>query len=131
LHLFSKLVGFLAGGKILFAAILSCLITSTPVIAADMQQEIDHLLQFVERTNCQYERNGQLHTGKEAVKHIKIKYNYFKNDINSAEKFIELSATKSTMSGKFYFVHCPNRPKLKSQEWLLHELKTYRKNEVD
>lgn len=117
---------FLADGKILYAAILACLIIPTPVIAADMQQEIDHLLSFVEHTECQYERNGQMYSGKEAVEHIKKKYNYFKNDIDSAEKFVELSATKSTMSGRYYFVHCPNRPKLKSQEWLLHELNNYR-----
>jgi len=123
----SKILVFLADGKIFWAMAVCCTVFSAPVFGADMQKEIDHLLQFVEHTECQYERNGQWHSGKEAAEHIKIKYNYFKNRIDSAEKFVELSATKSTMSGKFYFVHCPNRPKLKSQEWLLHELNNYRK----
>jgi hypothetical protein len=122
---------FLANGKIVYATILYCLIISAPAFGTDMQQEIDHLLQFVEHTECQYERNGQLHSGKEAAEHIKTKYNYFKSDLDSTEKFVELSATKSTISGKYYFVHCPNRRKLKSQEWLLEELKTYRKKEAD
>lgn len=101
------------------------------VFAATMQQEIDHLLKFVEQTDCQYERNGKRHTGKEAVEHIKRKYNYFKNDIDSAEKFIELSATKSTMSGKDYLVHCPDRSTLRSEEWLLQELRNYRNGGLD
>ena len=96
------------------------------VRGANMQQEIDHLLQFVEHTDCKYERNGKSHAGPEAVEHIKNKYRYFKNDIDSAETFVELSATKSTMSGKYYLVHCPGRPTVKSQTWLLEELNNYR-----
>ena len=78
-----------------------------------MQKEIHHLLQFVEHTDCLYERNGTLHSGKEAVEHIKNKYRYFKNEIDTTERFIELSATKSTMSGKFYWVRCPQSSKIK------------------
>ena len=104
---------------------------SASAFGADMQQEIEHLLQFVERTECQYERNGKLHSGKEAAEHIKKKYYFFKNDIDSTEKFIELSAAKSTMSGKYYVVHCPNGPTLKSQDWLLQELNSYRKKGPD
>lgn len=117
--------------QIFSAASFYCLILATTAGAATMQQEIDHLLEFVEHTQCQYERNGQLYSGKEAVEHMKTKYHYFKDDINSAEKFIELSATRSTMSGKFYFVRCPDQPTVKSQDWLLSELDTYRKRGTD
>jgi hypothetical protein len=122
---------FFAVKKILWATPLFCSVIATPVWGADMQQEINHLLQFVEHTDCQYERNGKMHSGKEAAEHIKKKYFYFKNDIDSAERFIELSATKSTMSGKFYLVYCLNRPKLKSHEWLLQELNNYRNGGID
>jgi hypothetical protein len=123
----SRNLTFLANGTFFFVATIFGTVNLSPVFGADIEKEIDHLIQFVERTDCQYERNGQLHSGKEAAKHIKRKYKYFKSDIDSAEKFIELSANKSTMSGKSYIVHCPNRPKLRSQEWLLRELKNYRK----
>ena len=99
---------------------------SVPVFGSDMQNEIDHLLTFVENTECQFERNGKFHTGKDAVGHIKKKYDYFKNQIDSAEKFIELSAAKSTMIGNYYMVLCNGSPKVKSQEWLLQELESYR-----
>ena len=89
--------------------------------------EIDHLLHFVKHTQCQYERNGTRHNGVDAVAHIKKKYDYFKDDIKNTEDFIELSATKSTMSGKAYQVHCPNKKAITSKQWLLDELATFRK----
>jgi uncharacterized protein DUF5329 len=96
------------------------------VLALDMHDEIDHLISFVERTECLYERNGTNHDGEDAADHIKKKYNYFKKKIDSTEKFIELSATKSTLSGKYYMIHCKDRASVKSQEWLLRELERYR-----
>lgn len=93
---------------------------------ASSQDEIDHLLGFVGETSCTYERNGTMHKGSEAVKHIKRKYNYFSDDIKTAEDFIKYSATKSTMSSKYYQVHCPDQPTIKSKDWLLSELKRYR-----
>ena len=112
--------------KILLLLFLATYVISVPVFGSDMLDEIDHLLIYVENTECQYERNGKLHAGMNSVEHIKKKYNYFKSKIDSAEKFIELSATKSTMSGKFYMVLCKGKPEIKSQEWLLQELKSYR-----
>ena len=100
---------------------------AAPSAMANMKSEVSHLLNFVENTACTYERNGKKHTGVEAVKHIKKKYDYFKDDIESTEDFIKYSATKSKMSGKYYLVHCDGKPSVKSQEWLIAELKSYRK----
>jgi hypothetical protein len=101
-------------------------VISVPVFGSDMQNEIDYLLKFIENTECQYERNGKIHSGKDTVEHIKKKYNYFKYEVDKTEKFIELSATKSIMSGKYYMVHCKGNPAINTQEWLLQELKNYR-----
>jgi hypothetical protein len=94
---------------------------------ASMQEEINHLLKFVQQTNCQYERNGDFHIGVEAAKHINKKYAYFVDDIKSTEDFIKFSATKSSFSGKVYKVHCAGQSPVKSRDWLLTELMTYRK----
>jgi hypothetical protein len=67
-----------------------------------------------------------MHNGKEAVKHIQKKYDYFADDITSTEDFIKYSATKSKMSGKYYKIHCSGKKPVKSQDWLLTELKAYR-----
>ena len=109
----------------LMLCIFSCVISAS-VFASDMQTEIDHLLAFLENSECQYERNGKIHTGKDTLDHVKKKYKYFKNKIDSTEKFIEYSATKSTLSGKYYMVLCKDSPKVKTQDWLLQELKNYR-----
>ena len=94
---------------------------------ASTDNEINHLLNFVASTDCQYERNGTLHTGQEAVEHINKKYNYYSDDIKTTEDFIKYSATKSKISGKYYQIHCGNNPAVKSQDWLLTELSVYRK----
>jgi hypothetical protein len=96
-------------------------------VFAATQDEINHLLRFVASTDCKYERNGTMHTGKEAVEHINKKYAYYSDDIESTEDFIKYSATKSKMSGKYYKIHCTNNSSMKSQDWLLAELLVYRK----
>ncbi len=107
--------------------VLSILLSLLSVNAfGSTQDEIAHLLQFVGATECKYERNGTMHTGAEAVKHINKKYRYYLDDIKSAEDFIKYSATKSTMSGKHYKIHCPNKEPIKSQDWLLTELAAVR-----
>jgi hypothetical protein len=103
----------------------------TGAVIADTQQEINHLLEFVANTTCQYERNGSVYDGVRAEKHIKRKYEYFKDKINSAEDFIKYSATKSTMSGKQYKIHCENIATQNSSDWLLDELKKYRDGQSD
>jgi len=98
-------------------------------VQADYKSEITHLLEYVKTTECKYMRNGDSHNGLEAVTHITNKYNYYKKDISSAEAFIRLSATKSTVSGSKYYIKCPGSPKVESGQWLLKELNRYRKKE--
>ena len=83
-------------------------------------------MKFVKNSSCVIERNGGSHKGNEAVSHIKNKYEYFKDNIDTTEEFIEYTATRSTMSGKYYLVRCGNGEESKTKEWLLNELKSYR-----
>jgi hypothetical protein len=108
-------------------AVTLCLLSF--VSYANKEQEIQHLLDYVEKTDCTYERNGDKHTGKEAVGHIKKKYDYYFDDVETAEDFIKLSATKSTMSGRKYKVHCKGKSTIDSQTWLLLELQRYRRSQ--
>ncbi len=95
----------------------------------DTLQEIDHLLDFVGKTNCQFERNGASHTGTEAKAHMSKKYAYYKDKIHSAEDFIYYSATKSEITQIRYKTLCPGKTSQNSNEWLLGELKVYRKSQ--
>jgi len=85
------------------------------------------LLQFIENTSCQYERNSTLHTGVKAAEHVKKKYDYYLGKIKTTENFIRFSATKSMISGIFYKIHCAGQATITSQQWLLTELSRLRK----
>lgn len=91
----------------------------------NLQQEVTHLLNFVKSSSCIFIRNGDEHSAKDAAKHIQRKYEHYEDDIQTAEQFIELSATKSTMSGDIYHVKC-NGVKQTSQGWLTNELYRFR-----
>ena len=98
-------------------------------VPPETQHEVQHLINFVSNSPCQIVRNGSAHDGPEAIKHIQKKYKYFKDDIKTTEQFIEYSATKSTMSGKYYIVKCESKNPVKTKDWLLQELKEYRANQ--
>ncbi len=110
---------------------MACISLNTQASTVEyVQDEINHLLSYVANTQCQYDRNGTLHSGAEAVEHINKKYDYFKDDIQTTEDFIKYSATKSKMSGNFYYIRCHEKAALKSKDWLLNELKRYRLKEM-
>ena len=91
-------------------------------VSDEGKREIEHLLNFVKHSPCQIERNGKIYNAPKAVSHMQKKYAYFEDEIASAEDFIEYSATRSTMSGKDYQVHCEGEDSMRSQDWLLQEL---------
>lgn len=95
-------------------------------VTTTTESEIKHLLTFVANSSCLYERNGTKHSGDKAVEHIQKKYDYFINDIKTTEDFIEHSATRSKISGKYYYIYCSDNEPIKSKDWLLTELKSFR-----
>ncbi|RON08867.1 hypothetical protein BK659_16045 [Pseudomonas brassicacearum] len=94
-----------AAGIGLFALVPNVLAQTTPQAA----QEIKSLLDFVEHSECRFVRNGSEYPGSQARAHLEKKLNYLegKNMVSSAEDFIDLAATKSSMSGTAYEVRCP------------------------
>ncbi len=97
-------------------------------VPESQKPEVEHLLEFVKNSGCKFERNGKLHDGERASRHIRDKYEYFIDEITSTETFIEYAATKSMISGKYYLVLCGDSGPVKTADWLLIELKNYREN---
>ncbi len=95
---------------------------------ADTEKEILHLFEYLENSNCEFNRNGTWYSTHKAVKHIKKKYRYYmkKGLINSAEQFIDRAASRSSMSGKSYLVRCGDSGPVESSTWLTRELKRFR-----
>jgi Family of unknown function (DUF5329) len=86
---------------------------------------INHLLTYVEQSNCVFIRNGNEYNSKEAAKHIKTKYDSLMFGIKTPEEFIELAASKSMLSGQPYFVRCVDHSPVPSADWLREELSNY------
>jgi len=95
--------------------------------AAAARAEISRLLEFVEWSDCSFNRNGTWYDGKAARAHLEQKERYLeeRGQIGSAEDFIEKAATRSSMTGKRYSVRC-GAAVTPSAVWLRSELERIR-----
>lgn len=87
-----------------------------------------HLLGYVESSQCAFYRNGKWHDARAARRHLQRKYDYLaKRDlVRRAEDFLELAATRSSVSGEAYRVRCADKQLMMSSAWLAEELMRYR-----
>jgi hypothetical protein len=92
----------------------------------DIHATVQHLITYVKESDVTFERNTTRYSGSEAAQHINKKYQHFIDDIDTVEKFIELCATGSLMTGKPYFIITEQGEQLPSSEWLNNELQSYR-----
>jgi len=97
---------------------------------AGTAEEIGHLLQYIEQSECVFIRNSEEHDSVAALEHIRMKYGYVKSRVNTAEDFIEYAATKSSLSGKPYLVRCEGVDLL-TAEWLKAELARFRQPKTE
>lgn len=102
--------------------------------AADMpplsEEEVTHLLTYLDKSGCKFGRNGDWHTAKDAAKHLNEKKAYLVNQgsVASAEAFIAKAASKSSMTGSPYLVQCGDAPAVESGPWLTLELNRLRQS---
>jgi hypothetical protein len=110
------------------AAVLFAASVQAAPAPRQVDAEIDHLLDALGRSGCQFQRNGSWHAAAEARSHLQRKRDYLKkrDAITSTEGFIAQAATRSSMSGKSYHVRCGDAPMQSSQAWLTNELRVYR-----
>ncbi|MEA3411290.1 MAG: DUF5329 domain-containing protein [Pseudomonadota bacterium] len=106
---------------------LALALPGTSALAADprTEDEIRHLLAFIETSGCTFIRNGNEYPSDEARDHIAMKYGYVRKKAESSEDVIRYVATKSSMTGRIYTVRCDGG-EIPSAQWLTQELKTYR-----
>ena len=106
--------------------VAALLVWTPPTLAASPEAEIDHLLGFIAASPCVFIRNGVSYDGTAAVAHIKDKYDHYRADIHSAEDFIALAASRSTLSGKPYLVTCGGATE-PAASWITRELEAFRR----
>lgn len=99
-------------------------------MSAATQGEISHLFSYLEKSGCDFYRNGTWHKGNEASAHLRKKYQYLRDKglLSSTESFIDRAATQSSVSGRSYQVRCGASNVLDSGPWFRAELTKYRKS---
>ncbi len=97
-------------------------------LPAPLRAEVNGLLDHLQSSGCQFNRNGSWYAAGEARAHLQSKLEYLegKDAIHSTEQFIELGASTSSVSGKPYQVRCAGKPTVNSKDWLIDALKTQR-----
>ena len=87
-------------------------------------REVGQLFSALEHSGCQFQRNGSWHDAAAASAHLRRKYDYLlkKGVLTSTERFIELAASKSSMTGTPYQVRCGGAPTVDSRTWFTRKL---------
>jgi hypothetical protein len=116
---------FPMAGLILPLVLVPTVQAAPPAMA---QTEINHLLEFVGSSGCEFYRNGSWYDSRRAQAHLRSKYQWLaaRDQINTAEDFIEKAATRSSLSGQPYEVRCGGTEAVTSNRWLHDELTRYR-----
>ena len=97
---------------------------------ADADTEIRALIQAVAESDCEFSRNGSLHSAEAAAEHLQLKYSRGKRYANSAEAFIDRLASKSSWSGKPYQMTCDGETQ-PAGDWLTATLIALRTERAD
>ena len=87
--------------------------------------EIQALIQAVAESECEFNRNGSVHSAEAAAEHLELKYSRGRRYTDSAEAFIERLASKSSWSGKPYQMICGGETQ-PAGDWLTMRLEALR-----
>jgi hypothetical protein len=97
-------------------------------LPAPAHAEVEALLLNLEKSGCQFNRNGSWYSGADARAHLQQKLDYLegKGLVQTSEQFIEKGASSSSMSGKAYLVRCGTAAPVESRRWLETQLSAQR-----
>ena len=109
------------------AAFVVLALFSSTVSAQDNieKKKIEFLISSVEKLECaKFIRNGSEYNGQEAAKHLRMKLQNVLV-VQTADAFIRLCASKSSVSGKPYMIRLPDGKTIKSEKYFREKLKEY------
>jgi hypothetical protein len=101
---------------------------SACALTPPVRAEIDALLSRLEASGCMFQRNGSWYPAAEAKAHLLRKLQYLdeRGMVQSAEQFIARAASSSSTTGAAYFVQCGTEASVRSETWLLAQLRAVR-----
>ncbi len=112
------ILGELSYFYILLLFLFSITFLNSQIPKYSEKEKIDYLLEALENSNLIFIRNGDEYSSKEARAHMQKKLEYAGSRITNADQFITYLATKSSISGKPYYVKYPDGRKLQSSIWM-------------
>jgi hypothetical protein len=108
--------------------VLVCLVAATITSAATPTDEIEGLLAYVKGLDqATFIRNGTAYSPVQAEAHLRMKWNNAKEHVKTAEDFIELCASKSSMTGKSYLIRFGDGRAVEAGVALKEQLENLRK----
>jgi hypothetical protein len=114
--------------KIMVAAFLILALFSGTVSAQDNteKKKIEFLISSVENLKgAKFIRNGSEYNGQEAASHLRMKLQNVVA-VQTADDFIRLCASKSSISGKPYLIRLSDGKTIKSEKYFREKLKEYK-----
>lgn len=111
-----------------FVVLLAAAPAGAGSLAPPARSEVDALLSALEKSGCEFNRNGSWHPAAEARKHLERKLDYLdsRNAVRSADQFIELAGSASSVTGQPYLVKCGAAAPVESGKWLATQLNAIR-----
>jgi hypothetical protein len=107
-----------------FAMAFIVLVSAPATPSTSAPEDIQYLLDAIERSGCEFYRNGSWYAAAEARSHLASKYREVdkRQPVRSAQDFIDWVGTRSSMSGEPYRVRCPGADAMMSAEWFRRAL---------
>ncbi len=87
------------------------------------EQKIEKLINYIEKSEALFIRNGTEYPAKEAADHLRMKRKKAGNKVKTAKDFIDLIASKSSMSGEAYQMKFKNGAIINTRDMLNNELR--------
>jgi hypothetical protein len=112
----------------LMLLVILCLLLTAHADMDQTQREIQHLMDYIAGSQCRFIRNGKTYDAEAARAHIQRKYDHVRRRVRTTEDFIDLAASRSSMSGDPYRVQCGARTWL-CADWLRAALEHLRQQE--
>lgn len=117
-----------AWALLLMLAALTAMAQQAPAVE---QRKIDYLIQSIAQLHhAQFIRNGSAYDAAAAVRHLELKRRYAGERVRSAEDFIRLCATGSSISGQPYTIRFADGHVETVAGWLRARLAAWREAPV-
>lgn len=109
------------------ALIVLALLAGTANAQNDIEKnKIEFLISSVENLkDAKFIRNGSVYDGQEAANHLRMKLQNVLA-VKTADDFIRLIASKSSVSGKPYLIRLPDGKTITSEKYFRDKLNEYR-----